>query len=209
MPQRRGWRESVEDIAGVVGVLEDFDSFSCECYGDLYGAGPMGIEDCLSEVGVHSDAEEACLAAVFEAHPAELEVALCLAEQLRGAVSCVREDGCPATFTCDDGVKIPERLVCDRQPDCEDGSDEQGCPVASCARIRPRSSTLGRSATAGRTALEERMRLTVPLRSCAAMGASFSLAAYVMATSIARTGPTSVTAPRPAGTDTRRRTVPS
>jgi len=30
-------------------------------------------------------------------------------------------------FTCDDGSCIPAQLVCDRQYDCHDGTDEFNC----------------------------------------------------------------------------------
>ena len=42
------------------------------------------------------------------------------------------ELGCPG-FTCRDGSStIPDVYVCDFEPDCDDGSDEEGCAELLC-----------------------------------------------------------------------------
>ncbi len=119
----------IEDVADVIDVEEDFAEFYCECYGEFYGEGGMGIEDCLSQLDIAGDEEQACLTEVFDADAAAFEVLRCQAEAQRGLLSCSRAEGCPAAFTCGSGSKVPEDFVCDGESDCQDGSDEQqNCP---------------------------------------------------------------------------------
>ncbi|MEM9463356.1 MAG: hypothetical protein AAGF11_54950 [Myxococcota bacterium] len=119
----------IETVADVLDVYEGFYAFYCECYGEFYGYGEMGVEECLSELEIVTDDEQACLTEIFEANPNDFEVLRCQGEALRDLLSCTRAQGCPAAFTCDDGGTIPEDYVCDGDPDCQDGSDEQqDCP---------------------------------------------------------------------------------
>ncbi|GFS06897.1 low-density lipoprotein receptor-related protein 2 [Elysia marginata] len=39
-------------------------------------------------------------------------------------------------FRCDDGQCIPYDIVCNKNPDCSDESDEQHCNINECRNIR-------------------------------------------------------------------------
>lgn len=128
----------IDDVSDVLDVYQDFYTFYCECYGDVYG--DAGVDACLSEYGdLVSDSEEACITAVFDANPAAFEILRCQAEAVRGLLGCQQAAGCPASFECGDGTTVPVDFVCDGEPDCSNGSDEaQSCPAPPmCADGQP------------------------------------------------------------------------
>ncbi len=124
-----GGAAPIEDVADIIDVYQDVYTFYCECYGEAYGYSPAEVDECLSQLDIASDSEQACLDAVYDANPDAFDVLRCQAEALRSYVSCKRAEGCPSTFMCGDGTSVPETFVCDGTADCNNGVDEQqGCP---------------------------------------------------------------------------------
>jgi hypothetical protein len=125
---RDGGPAPIDDFSDIADVYEGFYAFYCECYAEAYGY--TDVDECLAEGDIFSDSEEACLTEVFDANPAAFEIVRCQAEALRGYYACRQAQGCAPTFACSDGSTVPEPYVCDGEPDCADGSDEeQMCPA--------------------------------------------------------------------------------
>jgi hypothetical protein len=130
--------QTIHDFSDVVDVFEEVYAFYCECYANLYYS-EGGVEECLAQVEIFGEGEEACLKEVFDANPEAFEVVRCEAEAMQGLLSCKRAEGCPSPFTCGDGTMVSSYDVCDGYVDCEDGSDEQqNCPPPhTCADGEP------------------------------------------------------------------------
>ncbi len=111
------------------------DEVTCFCEAVALVPESAGVLDCAAEPGAQYiaclepvacddvPAQDACQDARFAATkdcPIELP-------NLAHDISDVRCNGEPG-FTCADGLPIPDYKKCDGQPDCNDLSDEQGCP---------------------------------------------------------------------------------
>ncbi len=77
-----------------------------------------------------SEADYCEVDCIVAADCSELTDAVCSEEFSEGLTACL--DACSELepeFTCGDGERIPAGWECDAEPDCEDGSDEVGCPA--------------------------------------------------------------------------------
>ncbi|MCH9682588.1 MAG: LDL receptor domain-containing protein, partial [Deltaproteobacteria bacterium] len=124
-----GGAAPIDDASDLADVYQELNAFYCECYGAAYGYSPMEVDECLSGLEIATDAEWACVDAVYDANPEAFQVVRCQAEAIRSYVACRRAEGCPAPFMCGDGSSVPESSLCDGFADCANGFDEeQGCP---------------------------------------------------------------------------------
>lgn len=105
----------------------------CGCY---VRTGVYATEEaCMSLASTRSEAELACLDAVYAAAPTGAARLSCLVARERLGTQCelaVCNAPAPDPFVCASGDVVDAGWVCDGEPDCDDGSDEVDCADFVC-----------------------------------------------------------------------------
>lgn len=114
---------------GFIDVTQQMAEVECSCLAAIEG--PEVEAECLETyVGVPLDDQMAtCVDRLLGEHPDAVEPFACMLHAEYDLLECALDWSCSA-FTCADGETISESWVCDGEPDCTGGEDEQqSCPA--------------------------------------------------------------------------------
>ncbi|MEM9463606.1 MAG: low-density lipoprotein receptor class A repeat-containing protein [Myxococcota bacterium] len=114
---------------GFVDVTQQMAEVECSCLAAIEG--PELEAECLDTyAGITlDDGVGTCIDRLLDEHPDAVEPFACILDAEYDLLECALDWSCSA-FTCADGETISDAWVCDGEPDCDGGEDEQQrCPA--------------------------------------------------------------------------------